>query len=171
MVQKILHGSHMRVYRSTDLVGVEWGGALKNVYALAAGMCAGLGLGENSLAGLTTRSLREMTRVAVHFGAQTETLQGLSGIGDLILTSYSRLSRNRRVGERIGLGDSVAQALASVEGVCEGVPTAQALHEILVSRNVEAPIAHELYQVLVNGKSPKDSLTALLDRDSKAEIE
>ena len=171
MVQKILHGSHMRVYRSTDLVGVEWGGALKNVYALAAGMCAGLGLGENSLAGLTTRSLREMTRVAVHFGAQTETLQGLSGIGDLILTSYSRLSRNRRVGERIGLGDSVIQALASVEGVCEGVPTAQALHEILVSRNVEAPIAHELYQVLVNGKSPKDSLTALLDRDSKAEIE
>lgn len=92
------------------------------MYALAAGMCAGLGLGENSLAGLTTRSLREMTRVAVHFGAQEETVQGLSGVGDLILTSYSRSSRNRCVGERLGLGDTVAQALASVDGVCEGYP-------------------------------------------------
>jgi glycerol-3-phosphate dehydrogenase (NAD(P)+) len=171
LVQKALHGPALRVYRSIDLIGVEWGGALKNVYALAAGMCAGLGLGENSLAGLTTRSLREMTRVAVHFGAQEETVQGLSGVGDLILTSYSRSSRNRCVGERLGMGDTVAQALASVDGVCEGVPTTEALHKILESKKIEAPIAQELFQVLQGKKSPKEGLLALLDRGSKSETE
>lgn len=170
-VQTALHGPALRVYRSTDPVGVEWGGALKNVYALAAGMCAGLGLGENSLAGLTTRSLREMTRVAVQFGAREETLQGLSGIGDLILTSYSRASRNRRVGERIGAGDPLEKALASVEGVCEGVWTAKALHTLLDQKQVEAPVARQLYQVLFEGKSPKEGLASLLDRDSRAEAE
>jgi glycerol-3-phosphate dehydrogenase (NAD(P)+) len=170
-VQNELHGPGLRVYRSHDLIGVEWGGALKNVYALAAGMCAGLGLGENSLAGLTTRSLREMTRVAVHFGAEEATLQGLSGVGDLILTSYSRASRNRRVGERLGAGDSLAQALASVEGVCEGVPTTEALHPILLKRTIDAPIAQELFQVIRGSKSPRDALTALLDRGSKLETE
>ena len=170
-VQNELHGPGLRVYRSHDLIGVEWGGALKNVYALAAGMCAGLGLGENSLAGLTTRSLREMTRVAVHFGAEEATLQGLSGVGDLILTSYSRASRNRRVGERLGAGDSLAQALASVEGVCEGVPTTEALHPILLKRSIDAPIAQELFQVIRGSKSPRDALTALLDRGSKLETE
>jgi len=171
LVQKALHGPALRVYRSVDLIGVEWGGALKNVYALAAGMCAGLGLGENSLAGLTTRSLREMTRVAVHFGAQEETVQGLSGVGDLILTSYSRSSRNRRVGERLGMGDTVAQALASVDGVCEGVPTTEALHKTLESKKIEAPIAQELFQVLKGKKTPKEGLLTLMDRDSKSETE
>ena len=170
-VQAALHGTALRVYRSTDLAGVEWGGALKNVYALAAGMCVGLGLGENSLAGLTTRSLREMTRVAVQFGAREETLQGLSGIGDLLLTSYSQASRNRRVGQRIGKGDSLEKAIASVEGVCEGVWTTQALHKMLARKHVEAPVARQLYQVLFEGKSPKEGLTSLLDRDSKAEAE
>jgi len=170
-VQNELHGPGLRVYRSHDLIGVEWGGALKNVYALAAGMCAGLGLGENSLAGLTTRSLREMTRVAVHFGAEEATLQGLSGVGDLILTSYSRASRNRRVGERLGAGDSLAQALTSVEGVCEGVPTTEALHPILLKSSIDAPIAQELFQVIRGSKSPRDALTALLDRGSKLETE
>ena len=170
-VQSALHGTALRVYRSTDLAGVEWGGALKNVYALAAGMCVGLGLGENSLAGLTTRSLRVMTRVAVQFGARVETLQGLSGIGDLLLTSYSRASRNRRIGECIGKGDTLEKALSSVEGVCEGVWTTQALHKMLARKHVEAPVAHQLYQVLFEGKSPKEGLTSLLDRDSKAEAE
>jgi glycerol-3-phosphate dehydrogenase (NAD(P)+) len=170
-VQNELHGPGLRVYRSHDLIGVEWGGALKNVYALAAGMCAGLGLGENSLAGLTTRSLREMTRVAVHFGAEEATLQGLSGVGDLILTSYSRASRNCRVGERLGAGDSLAQALASVEGVCEGVPTTEALHPILLKSSIDAPIAQELFQVIRGSKSPREALTALLERGSKLETE
>ena len=171
VVQQALHGPSLRVYRSQDLIGVEWGGALKNVYALAAGMCAGLGLGENSLAGLTTRSLREMTRVAVHFGAEEETVQGLSGVGDLILTSYSRSSRNRRVGERLGVGDSLTQALASVDGVCEGVPTTEALHKILLAQKIDAPIAQQLFQVLQGKKSPKEGLLALLDRGSKSETE
>ena len=171
VVQQALHGPSLRVYRSQDLIGVEWGGALKNVYALAAGMCAGLGLGENSLAGLTTRSLREMTRVAVHFGAEEETVQGLSGVGDLILTSYSRSSRNRRVGERLGVGDSLTQALASVDGVCEGVPTTEALHKILLVQKIDAPIAQQLFQVLQGKKSPKEGLLALLDRGSKSETE
>jgi glycerol-3-phosphate dehydrogenase (NAD(P)+) len=170
-VQKALHGPGLRVYRSPDLIGVEWGGALKNVYSLAAGMCAGLGLGENSLAGLTTRSLREMTRVAVHFGGKEETLQGLSGVGDLVLTSYSRASRNRRVGERIGAGDSVVQALASVDGVCEGIPTTEALHPILLKNSIDAPIAKELFQVVKGSKSPKAALMALLDRGTKLETE
>lgn len=168
-VQKILHGPSCRVYRTTDLAGVEWGGALKNVYALAAGMCAGLGLGENSLAGLLTRSLREMVRVAVQLGAKEKTLYGLSGVGDLMLTSYSRASRNRRVGERLGAGDSLEKALASVEGVCEGVPTTEALHQIKAKRKVEAPVADQLYAVLFQGKAPGAALQALLERDPKAE--
>ena len=168
-VQEILHGPSFRVYRTTDLAGVEWGGSLKNVYALAAGMCAGLGLGENSLAGLLTRSLREMVRVAVQLGAKEETLYGLSGVGDLMLTSYSRASRNRRVGERLGAGDKLEKALASVEGVCEGVPTTEALHRIEAKRKVEAPVADQLYAVLFQGKSPKAALQALMERDPKAE--
>jgi len=168
-VQKILHGPDFRVYRTTDLAGVEWGGALKNVYALAAGMCAGLRLGENSFAGLLTRSLREMVRVAVQLGAKEETLYGLSGVGDLMLTSYSRASRNRRVGERLGAGDNLEKALASVEGVCEGVPTTEALHRIEAKRKVEAPVADQLYAVLFQGKAPRAALQALLERDPKAE--
>ena len=168
-VQKILHGPYCRVYRTTDLAGVEWGGALKNVYALAAGMCAGLKLGENSFAGLLTRSLREMVRVAVQLGAKEETLYGLSGVGDLMLTSYSRASRNRRVGERLGAGDNLEKALASVEGVCEGVPTTEALHRIEAKRKVEAPVADQLYAVLFQGKAPRAALQALLERDPKAE--
>jgi len=170
-VQQIFHGPFLRVYRSRDLSGVEWGGALKNIYALAAGICAGLGLGENSLAGLVTRCLREMTRIAVHFGAHESTLHGLSGMGDLVLTSYSRASRNRRVGERLGAGDPLEKALASVEGICEGVPSTEALHRILHSQSVEAPVAEELYQILFKGKSPKEALLSLLSRDSKEERE
>lgn len=170
-VQQIFHGPFLRVYRSRDLAGVEWGGALKNIYALAAGMCAGLGLGENSLAGLVTRSLREMTRIAVHFGAQESTLHGLSGMGDLVLTSYSHASRNRRLGERLGIGDPLEKALASVEGICEGVPSTQALHRILQSQAVEAPVAEELYQILFKGKPPKQALLSLLSRDPKEERE
>lgn len=168
-VQKVLHGPIFRVYRTRDLAGVEWGGSLKNVYALAAGMCAGLGLGENSLAGLLTRSLREMVRVAVRLGAKEETLYGLSGVGDLMLTSYSRASRNRRVGERIGRGDSLSEALASVEGVCEGVPTTQALHQMGAKLKVEAPVAEQLHAVLFQGQSPRAAAQALMDRDPKAE--
>jgi glycerol-3-phosphate dehydrogenase (NAD(P)+) len=170
-VQTVLHGPTFRVYRADDLAGVEWGGSLKNVYAMAAGMCAGLGLGENSLAGLLTRSLREMVRVAVELGAKEETLYGLSGVGDLMLTSYSRASRNRRVGERIGAGDKLEKALASVEGVCEGVPTTQALHGLMAKRRVEAPVADQLFAVLFEGKSPKAALQALMERDPKAETD
>ena len=168
-VQKILHGPTFRVYRTNDLAGVEWGGSLKNVYALAAGMCAGLGLGENSLAGLLTRSLREMVRVAVQLGAKEETLYGLSGVGDLMLTSYSRASRNRRVGERIGAGDDLGKALASVEGVCEGVPTTKALHGIEAKQKVDAPVADQLHAVLFEGKAPLAALQSLMERDPKAE--
>jgi len=170
-VQQIFHGPFLRVYRSRDLSGVEWGGALKNIYALAAGLCAGLGLGENSLAGLVTRSLREMTRIAVHFGAQEETLHGLSGMGDLVLTSYSRASRNRRVGERLGAGDSLSKALASVGGICEGVPSTEALHLLLQSQTIQAPVAEELYQVFFKEKPPKQALLSLLSRDPKEERE
>lgn len=170
-VQETLHGGCLRVYRGVDLAGVEWGGALKNIYALAAGMCAGLGLGENSLAGLVTRSLREMVRVAVSFGAHEETLQGLSGVGDLILTSYSRASRNRTVGERMGAGEPLAHALSLAEGVCEGVSTTEAIYPMIVKNKIKAPVATELHRVLFEGKSPREALGSLLDRDPRAEAE
>jgi glycerol-3-phosphate dehydrogenase (NAD(P)+) len=168
-MQQVVHGKVFRAYRSTDLVGVELGGALKNVYALAGGICQGLRLGENTMAALMTRALAEMTRIAAVQGARVETIYGLSGMGDLLLTAYSPDSRNHQVGEALGRGRELSEILSHLAGTAEGVPTVKALHELVQEKKINAPIVSELYQILYRGKSPAKGLHALMER--KAEVE
>ncbi|MDZ4787994.1 MAG: NAD(P)H-dependent glycerol-3-phosphate dehydrogenase [Blastochloris sp.] len=169
LVQKAIHQRLLRTYRSSDVIGVELGGALKNVYALAGGMCQGLGLGENGLAGLMTRSLGEMMRLAVSLGAKAETLSGLSGMGDLILTAYSGESRNHKVGIALGKGRDLQEILRHLNGTAEGVPTAKAVHELVQERGIKAPVAEQIYQVLYKGKTPAEGFKALMMREVSEE--
>lgn len=168
-VQEAAHQTTFRLYRSDDLAGVELGGALKNVYALAGGMCEGLGIGENGMAGLMTRCLAEMVRVACTCGAKKETLFGLSGMGDLILTAYSGQSRNHQVGVALGRGRELGEILEHLNGVAEGVPTTTAVYEIASSRGIKAPVAVEIYRVLTQGKSAAEGMRDLLTRSVEAE--
>ncbi len=168
-IQDAAHSKYFRLYRSHDLVGVELGGALKNVYALAGGICQGLGIGDNGMAGLMTRCLAEMVRIACLMGAKQETLYGLSGMGDLILTAYSGQSRNYQVGVALGRGRELAEILEHLSGVAEGVPTTEAVHHWVTEHNVKAPVIHELRQVLTHGKPPARALEALITRTVEAE--
>ena len=168
-VQLAIHQRMLRTYRSSDIIGVELGGALKNVYALAGGMCQGLGLGENGLAGLMTRSLGEMMRLAVSLGARPETLSGLSGMGDLILTAYSGESRNHKVGIALGKGRELQEILNHLNGTAEGVPTAKAVHELVSDRGIKAPVAEQIYQVLYEGKTPAAGFQDLMMREVSQE--
>jgi glycerol-3-phosphate dehydrogenase (NAD(P)+) len=168
-VQESVHQTTFRLYRSTDLIGAELGGALKNVYALAGGMCEGLGIGENGMAGLMTRCLAEMVRVGCTCGAKKETLFGLSGMGDLILTAYSGQSRNHQVGVALGRGRELQEILDHLGGVAEGVPTAQAVFDIVESQGIKAPVAREIYHVLYQGKSAADGMRDLLIRTVEEE--
>ncbi|MDX6766580.1 MAG: NAD(P)H-dependent glycerol-3-phosphate dehydrogenase [Candidatus Methylacidiphilales bacterium] len=163
-VQEMAHQTTFRLYRSNDLVGVELGGALKNVYALAGGMCEGLGIGENGLAGLMTRSLAEMVRVVGVSGGRMETVFGLGGMGDLILTAYSGQSRNHQVGVALGRGRELGEILDHLGGTAEGVPTSKALYEIVTEHRIKAPIATEIYQVLYGGKRVAEGMRSLLTR-------
>ncbi|MDD5261926.1 MAG: NAD(P)-dependent glycerol-3-phosphate dehydrogenase [Methylacidiphilales bacterium] len=163
-MQQIVHQKMFRTYRSTDVVGVELGGALKNVYALAGGICYGLGLGENGLAGLMTRSLVEMVRIAALHGARMETLYGLSGMGDLFLTAYSGASRNHQVGEALGRGRELQEILSHMGGTAEGVPTTRAVFELVESEKIKAPVVRELYKVLYEGKTPAEGFQDLMVR-------
>lgn len=169
LVQKIVHQKRIRVYRSSDMTGVELGGALKNVYAIAAGVCEGLRIGENAMAGLLTRSLAEMVRIATLMGAQKDTLAGLSGIGDLMLTAYSGESRNHQLGAFIGSGLPLGDALKRLPGVAEGVPTTQALHEVVSAKGARAPVLEEVYQVLFEDKPPLQALNDLMLREVSEE--
>ncbi|MDR1304044.1 MAG: NAD(P)H-dependent glycerol-3-phosphate dehydrogenase [Verrucomicrobiales bacterium] len=168
-MQKIVHGKVFRAYRSTDLTGVELGGALKNVYALAGGICQGLRLGENTMAALMTRALAEMARIAAAKGARAATIYGLSGMGDLLLTAYSPESRNHKVGEALGRGRELPEILRNLAGTAEGVPTVKALHELAQGQKINAPIVSELYQILYCRKPPAQGLRTLMQR--KAELE
>ncbi len=162
------HGAALRVYASTDLVGVEVGGALKNVIAVACGICEGLGLGTNARAALITRGLAEMTRFGVALGAQAETFAGLTGLGDLVLTATGELSRNRRVGLEIGAGRKLADILAS--GItAEGVRCARAALERARAIGVELPITDAVCAVLFDGVAPMTAVSALLARDARYE--
>jgi len=164
-VQTIVHDKTFRLYTSLDLAGVELAGALKNVYAIAGGMCQGLGMGDNAMAGLMTRSLAEMSRIAISLGARQETLFGLSGVGDLMLTSFSGASRNHQVGEALGKGGEIQKILEHLRGTAEGVPTTQALHDWVMKQDLRAPIICEVYAVLYEGKSPRKSVEDLLIRE------
>jgi len=168
-VQALFHSPTFRVYTSRDVLGVELGGALKNVMAIGAGVCDGLGFGDNSKAALVTRAIAEMRRLGVACGAQADTFAGLSGIGDLMVTCFSRLSRNRSFGERLGRGEKPGAIVASMTAVAEGYPTAQAAQALARRHGVVTPIINEVYAMLYEGKDVRDALRDLLGRESKAE--
>src|SRR5262249_8459356 len=154
-VQRLFHRPEFRIYRSADILGVEYGGALKNIIAIAAGVSDGLGYGDNTKAGLVTRALAEMRRLGVACGAQMETFAGLSGLGDLMLTCFSRQSRNRDLGERLGRGETLAAIQASHPKLAEGYPTARSAHQLARRKQVPTPIIDEVFQMLYEGKEPK----------------
>ncbi|MGK3999798.1 NAD(P)H-dependent glycerol-3-phosphate dehydrogenase [Sorangium sp. So ce1024] len=163
-VQRMLATDRFRVYSSDDVVGVEVGGALKNVVAIAAGICDGLGLGHNARAGLITRGLAEMARMAAAKGANLLTLAGLSGMGDLVLTCTGELSRNRTVGIEMGRGRKLDEILAGLGHVAEGVKTAKSAYELANKLGVSAPIAVEVYRMLYEGKPPQQAVVDLMTR-------
>lgn len=167
--QEAFIGNRFRVYTSDDVVGVEMGGALKNVIALAVGMCDGLGFGDNSRAALITRGLAEMSRLGVAYGANPGTFAGLSGIGDLIVTCTSKLSRNRSVGERIGRGETLAQVTGSMKQVAEGVTNCVSARELALKVGVQAPVINEVHAILYEGRKPEDVLDLFMARSAKPE--
>jgi glycerol-3-phosphate dehydrogenase (NAD(P)+) len=169
-VQRLFSIDRFRVYVSTDLIGVEIGGSLKNIIAIAAGIVDGLEMGDNTKGALLTRGLAEMTRLGVAMGAEPETFAGLSGVGDLVATCFSRYSRNRMVGERIGRGERLDDILAGMKMVAEGVETTRSGYELARLHSVEMPITNEVYRVLFEHKSPSEAVSDLLGRELKAEI-
>jgi glycerol-3-phosphate dehydrogenase (NAD(P)+) len=169
IIQNLLSGNIMRVYTSNDIVGVELGGALKNVYAIASGICDGMSLGMNAKAALLTRSMHELSRLGIKMGGDELTFAGLSGFGDLIVTSFSPHSRNRTVGERLGKGENLEEILEDMVEVAEGVRTTKSISSLSRKYNVELPIAKEVYNVLFENKNPKDSILDLMQRELKME--
>jgi len=167
--QRLFNGPTFRVYTSTDLLGVELGGALKNVIAIAAGVGDGLGFGDNSKAALVTRAIAEMRRLGVACGAQAETFTGLSGLGDLMVTCFSRLSRNRAFGERIGRGEKAETILAELPTVAEGYPTARSAHQVSRKFGVSTPVLDEVYAMLYEDKDVGQAVRSLMSRDVKPE--
>jgi glycerol-3-phosphate dehydrogenase (NAD(P)+) len=161
--------SWFRCYTNNDLAGVELGGALKNIFALAAGMADGLGLGDNTKAALVTRALAEMVRLGTALGGRRETFMGLSGIGDLIVTCFSRHSRNRCVGERLGRGERLADIVASMQMVAEGVPTTYSAQECAQKLGIDTPLIDQVRAILDGATSPSEALGTLLNREPKAE--
>ncbi|PAW71992.1 MAG: glycerol-3-phosphate dehydrogenase [Opitutia bacterium Tous-C4FEB] len=168
-VQAALSGPTLRVYTSDDLAGVEYGGCLKNIYAIAAGCAAGLGLGDNANAALLTRALAEMVRVGSALGARPETFYGLSGFGDLVATCHGAWSRNREFGQRIGEGRSAAELIAHRKTVVEGYRTTESFHGLCVERKIDAPILREMHAILFEGKAPALALHTLMLRGLKRE--
>ena len=169
-VQQDFSDSRFRIYTNADVVGVELGGALKNIVAIAAGICDGLGLGHNSVAALITRGLAEMTRLVVACGGRADTMAGLAGLGDLVLTCTGGLSRNRSVGVELGHGRKLPEIIAGMHGmVAEGVFTTTAAVGLAHSRGVEMPITEQMHAILHDGKSPKEAIQDLMSRTGKSE--
>jgi glycerol-3-phosphate dehydrogenase (NAD(P)+) len=170
-VQREFSDTTFRVYTNNDVVGVELGGALKNIIAIAAGVCDGLGLGHNSIAGLITRGLAEMTRLATACGGRAETMSGLAGLGDLVLTCTGGLSRNRTVGVELGRGRKLPEIIAGMHGmVAEGVYTTDAAVQLARQHRVEMPITEQMHAILSQGKSPRDAIQDLMTRSGKSEF-
>ena len=170
-IQDIFFTERFRVYTSTDVIGQELGGALKNISAIAAGICDGLGYGTNTRAALITRGLAEITRLGVKMGANPLTFSGLGGLGDLVLTCTGDLSRNRTVGLKLGQGKSLQEILDEMNMVAEGVKTTRSAWELATRMKVEMPILEQIYQVLYEDKSCSDAVLSLLARDQKEELE
>ncbi|BET66099.1 NAD(P)H-dependent glycerol-3-phosphate dehydrogenase [Opitutales bacterium ASA1] len=167
--QAALSGPGLRVYTSDDLRGAELGGALKNVYAIAAGICDGLALGDNAKAALVTRIIAEVVRIGDILGARPRTFMGLSGVGDLVATCYGPWSRNREFGQGVGAGRSVAELLAGRKTVVEGYRTTESLWSLCREHAIEAPILEEIHAILYAGRSPREGLAALMGRGLKRE--
>jgi len=168
-LQRFLGSEHFRIYTSDDVVSIELGGALKNVFAIAAGVSDGLGLGDNSKAALITRALAELLRLGKRMGGNERTFYGLSGVGDLIATCFSKHSRNRRVGERLGRAETLDQVQADMKMVAEGIPTAKSAFECARRLEVETPIIDQIYAILYQRKPLLLAMQELLGRDPKAE--
>lgn len=168
-LQNAISGPNLRVYATRDLQGVELGGCLKNVYAVAAGCCQGLKLGDNALASLLTRAVAEMVRVGQSLGAKVDTFYGLSGFGDLVATCHGEWSRNRTFGESIAKGRSAGEIVAQQKTAVEGYRTAKAFHAICRSKGIEAPILEQVYQICYEAKPPLQALGDLMNRDLKKE--
>jgi glycerol-3-phosphate dehydrogenase (NAD(P)+) len=169
-VQREFSDPAFRVYTNDDVVGVELGGALKNIIAIAAGVCHGLGLGHNSVAALITRGLAEITRLVTACGGRAETMSGLAGLGDLVLTCTGALSRNRNVGVELGRGRKLAEIISSMHGmVAEGVFSTDAAVQLARAYGVEMPITEQMHAILSQGKSPHDAIQELMTRTSKSE--
>jgi len=168
-VQRIFSSPTLRIYTTPDVLGVELGGALKNVIAIASGVADGLGFGDNSKAALVTRAIAEIRRLGVACGAQADTFTGLSGLGDLMVTCFSRHSRNRAFGERCGRGEKPAAVAASMHAIAEGYPTARSAYQLAQRHNVSTPIIAEVFAMLYEGKDVRQGVRDLMSRDLKAE--
>jgi glycerol-3-phosphate dehydrogenase (NAD(P)+) len=168
-LQKLFTLPHFRTYTSTDIAGIELGGAIKNIYAIAAGIAAGLGLGDNAIAALVTRALSEMTRLGIALGGQKETFTGLSGIGDLIATCFSHHSRNHRVGLALGQGKALDEAVASIGMIAEGVPNTLSIYEAARTAGISTPIIDAVHSILYQDRPAALALRDLLTRDPKPE--
>jgi glycerol-3-phosphate dehydrogenase (NAD(P)+) len=170
-IQQAFNDSRFRVYTNDDVIGVELGGALKNVIAIAAGVCDGLGLGHNSVAALITRGLAEMARLVVACGGRLDTMAGLAGLGDLVLTCTGDLSRNRSVGVELGKGRRLADIIGDMRGaVAEGVLTTKSAVGLARKKGVETPIIEQMFAILENGKSPQQAIEELMSRAARSEI-
>jgi glycerol-3-phosphate dehydrogenase (NAD(P)+) len=169
LVQREFSSRQLRLYRNSDVIGVELGGSVKNVIAIAAGVCDGLGLGSNSIAALITRGLAEMTRLVVATGGKKETMAGLAGLGDLVLTCTGALSRNRTVGEELGKGKKLKEIVSSMRMVAEGVRTTVAAVALARKYQVEMPIVDQMHAMLYEDRTPVDAIHQLMDRSLKQE--
>lgn len=165
----VISGDNFRAYTSDDMTGVEVGGAVKNVLAIGAGMSDGLGFGANARVALITRGLVELTRLGVALGAKNETMMGLAGMGDLVLTCTDNLSRNRRMGLALAGGKTVEEAQEEIQQVVEGVLAAEAVKEVADKLGIEMPICHQVYRILYQGASPREAVGALMGRELKSE--
>lgn len=170
-IQQVFNDSRFRVYTNDDVVGVELGGALKNIIAIAAGVCDGLGLGHNSVAALITRGLAEIGRLVVACGGRIETMSGLAGLGDLVLTCTGDLSRNRSVGVELGRGRKLSDIIVGMHGaVAEGVLTTKAAVGLARTKNVEMPITEQMFAILEKGKPPQQAIEELMTRATRSEV-
>jgi len=163
-IQDLFASDMLRTYRNKDIKGVELGGSMKNVIAIAAGICDGIGYGDNSKAALITRGMAEITRLGKKMGGKSKTFRGLSGFGDLIVTCLSTHSRNRQIGQAIGEGRSLKEIISEMNMIAEGIDTAKSVHQLQLKHNVEMPIHEAIYQVLFDNKDPKSAVTELMNR-------
>ena len=168
-IQKVFNSGTLRIYTNTDVIGVEFGGSVKNVIALACGICDGLKLGTNAKAALLTRGLGEITRLGMALGARRETFYGLTGLGDLVTTCFSPNSRNRGVGEALGRGEKIKDILGGMDAVAEGVVTVRAVYRLAQKKKMDMPIVTQVYKIIFENKSPANAMKDLMGRSLKSE--